>query len=294
MDSLETFEMYSLKLIKKALSEYDKPFISTSFGKDSLVTMHLVHRIDDSIPLVWAFTGVNHPTVYPVKKYYEEQGKKIITAKHLKTFWEIIEEYGFPIGARSTGSNKSVSNCCKYLKKEPMAQETEGYNLEFNGMTAFESWTRYTRIKADGDYKFVKSRGKDGRQVCMPIAWWHTEKVWAYIDKYSIKYPKVYDEELEGFTKRGHKEKVKGVDMDRGAIRLGCWTCPLVMKYTDKVIKQLRTYHPKLWKVLMKDKGLAKEVAKLKLNGQGDLFEGYFADNGDRWLEERPCFFDKI
>ena len=289
-------ENKALKLIEKALNEYDKPFISWSGGKDSIAVMHLVHRVDDSIPLIFADTGVNHPSVRKVKKHYENKGKTIISTRQYRehTFWDIVEEYGWPIGARSSGTKKAVSNCCKLLKKQPMADATEGYDLEINGLTAYESWTRYCRIKADGNYKFVKSRGKDGRQVLMPIAWWHTKDVWEYLDKHEVVVPEIYMQEVKGFTREGRTELVKGVPMDRDAIRVGCWTCPLPIKYTDGVMKQLRTYYPKLWQALM-EKGLAKEIAKIKLNGQGSLVDGYFTeDTEDYWLENRPCFFDKI
>ena len=292
--NLDKMEQFSLGLIEKVLNEYDKPFVSCSFGKDSLVTVHLVHQIDDSIPVVWANTRVCHPSVYKMYKYYRNKWN-IIEAKTNTTFWDIVNEYGWPIGARSTGSNKPVSECCKQLKKKPMANASKGFDLEFNGMTAYESWTRYCRIKGDGIYKFVKSRGDNGRQVCLPIAWWRVEDVWEYIDKYNIKYPEIYDQELDDFTKMGEKKETKGVVMDRNAIRVGCWPCPLVLKYQNKVMKQLRKYYPDMWEFLMKEKGLADEIAKIKLGGQGDLFEGYFnAETKESWLNKRPCFFDKI
>lgn len=292
--SLKNKESQALELIKKALSEHEKPFLSCSFGKDSLVVMHLVHRINKEIPIVWARTGVNHPTVYKVVDHYKKLGYKIIEANPDYSFWEIVNKYGWPIGARNTGSNTAVTQCCKELKKKPMARKTENFDLEFNGLTAFESWTRYCRLKADGLYKFVKSRGKKGRYVCMPIGFWHTNDVWDYIQKYNILYPDVYNEELEDLTKRGYRKKVKGIEMDRGMIRLGCWVCPLKIKYSDKVMKQLREYHPKLWETLM-EKGLAKEVAEIKLKGQGSLIDGYFTEETIQyWIEKRPCFFDKI
>ncbi|MFW6016453.1 MAG: phosphoadenosine phosphosulfate reductase family protein, partial [bacterium] len=143
--------------------------------------------------------------------------------------------------------------------------------------------------KADGLYKFVKSRGKNGRQVCMPIGFWHVEDVWEYIDKYEIKYPLVYDQEIDGLDKIGYKEKVKGVTMDRGMIRLGCWSCPLTIKYTDKTMKQLRKYYPKMWRFLM-ERGLANEIIKLKINEE----ESINPSRIDNWLDKRPCFFDHV
>ena len=208
-------EKEAKKLIEKSLKNHDKPFISCSFGKDSLVVMHLVHQIDDSVSVFFANTTVNHPSVLKVKKYYKEK-VNLIETKPECNFWDIVNDYGWPIGARSTGTNKSVSECCKKLKKKPMADATEGFDLEFNGMNAYESWTRYCRIKADGDYKFVKSRGKNGRQVALPIAWWRVEDVWRYIDKHDIVYPEIYDQPTENHSKLGYKEKVKGVKMDRG------------------------------------------------------------------------------
>jgi len=283
----------ALDLVEKALAEYDRPFVSSSFGKDSLVVTDLVHRVDPSVPVVFADTGVNHPSAYKTYLYYRER-KKIIRAKRVKTFWEVIEEYGWPIGARDTSSNRAVNYCCKYLKKDPMAEATEGYDLEFNGMTAYESWTRYCQIEGYGVYKFVKSRGKNGRQVCLPIGHWRAGDVWDYIEERDLEYPAVYDQPVDKFTKRGKTKIYKGVEMDDQIIRLGCWTCPLPIKNTAGVMKQLRTYYPQLWETLMQ-KGLAREIAERKLGGQGSLFDGFFSkDKENYWLENRPCFFDKI
>ena len=290
---MKNLEKEANKLVHEALEENEKPFISCSFGKDSLVVLDLVRKWLPEIPVIWSNTGVCHPSVYDIVEYYRDK-INLIEVNPKCSFWDIVDNYGWPIGARSSGSKKAVSQCCKKLKKEPMAEDTKEYDLEFNGMTAYESWTRYTRLKGYGNYNFVKSRSGGGRNVASIIAWWKVEDVWEYIDKHDIKYPKIYDQETEHHTKLGYKEKVKGVEMDRGCIRVGCWTCPLPLKYSKGVMEQLRNYYPKRWKLLMK-KGLADEIARLKLGGQGSLTDGYYTEETrDGWLEQRPCFFDKI
>lgn len=235
-----------------------------------------------------------HPSVYDIVENHYRNKINLIEIKPECTFWDIVDNYGWPIGARNTSSNKAVNQCCNRLKKRPMGRATKEYDLEFNGMTAYESWTRYTRLKGYGNYNFVSSRSGGGRYVASIIAWWHVEDVWNYIENNNIKYPEIYDKETDNFTKMGYKEKVKGVKMDRGCIRVGCWTCPLPIKYELGVMEQLRKYYPNLWETLMK-KGLADEIAKIKLGGQGDLFDGYFTeDTKEHWLKSRPCWFDTI
>lgn len=160
----------------------------------------------------------------------------------------------------------------------------------FDGLTAYESDRRYMNLR---DYGIIHDHKTFGLRKVHPIAYWTVDDVWDYIEKYNIPYPNVYDNEVDDYTKRGYSEYKQGHRFDR-SIRNGCWCCSLAIKYEPNKMKQLREHYPKLWRTLMK-KGLAKEIANVKLNGQGDLFDGYFTEEKEEyWLNNRPCFFDKL
>lgn len=285
----------ALKLIEKEINKYDKPVVACSWGKDSLTVLHLVKQITDDFQVLWNNTHMHYPSVYTIKKQLEKEWNlDVIEAEPDKEYWDIVGEYGFPGIAGSDRKESANAKCCYYIKKKPTKQAIKDneWDLYFDGLTAYESDRRYMNLKEYGVSHHHKSFNL---QKVHPIGWWTVDNVWDYIEKYNIPYPKVYDNELpvDNYTKRGYSEYLQGHRFDR-AIRNGCWGCTLAITRDKFKMKQLRVYYPKLWETLMKKKGLAEEIARIKLGGQGDLFDGYFADKKDYWLEKRPCFFDKL
>lgn len=54
------------EIIRWALGLELRPFVSTSFGPSAAVMLHLVSRIDPSVPVVWVDTGYNLRDTYVV------------------------------------------------------------------------------------------------------------------------------------------------------------------------------------------------------------------------------------
>ena len=298
-------EKEALKLVEEEFEKFDKPVVACSWGKDSLAVLHLVKTVADKLgrtfQVLWNNTKVHYPSVYKVKAQLEKEWDlDIVEAKPYKTYWEIIEEYGFPGIDSSDRSNRANSSCCYYIKKKPTkdAIKEHKWDLYFDGLTAYESDRRYMNIK---EYGLSHHHKTFGLQKVHPIGWWTVDDVWDYIEKHNIPYPDVYDNEINDYTKRGYSEQRQGHRVDR-AIRNGCWGCTLAIRVEPNKIKQLRKYYPKLWQALMVDKGLAQEIARIKLGYdkqtdevQGNLFRGYFdKETQEKWLEENPEFFDDI
>ena len=287
------------KLIEKHLKSHNRPVVACSFGKDSLAVLHLVKTVADELGVqfdaLWNNTGVHYPDVYRVKRQLEEEwGLNIIETKAQKTFWDIVEEYGYPGVVSSARENDKASNgCCYHIKKKPTkkAIKENNWDLYFDGLTAYESDRRYMALKHD--YGISHYHKTFNLQKVHPIGFWTVDDVWNYIEKHDIPYPAVYDNEVDNYTKRGYSEQVCGHRVDR-AIRNGCWCCTLAIKSCPEKMKQLREYYPKMWQALMKN-GLADKIAELKLGGQGSLTDGYYTEETrDDWLQRIPCFFDKI
>ena len=89
---------YTRKLIRRAYDEFGKKLsVSCSFGKDSIVVLYFAREVYPDIPVLWANTGVEFPeTVRFAKKIAEEWNLNLIECKPIKTFWQCVEEYGFP------------------------------------------------------------------------------------------------------------------------------------------------------------------------------------------------------
>jgi len=88
----------SEELIRQALEHYnDMMYIALSGGKDSCVTADIVWSIDPAIPAVFCDTGNELQSVLDHVRSMIEAGKPIIVIKPAKSFWEIVEEEGWPI-----------------------------------------------------------------------------------------------------------------------------------------------------------------------------------------------------
>ena len=91
------------EVIDIALSKSVKPVVSSSFGKDSVVLMHLVHSFDKSVPIVFTNTGVCfRETIEYKKMLVKEWDLNLFELMPEKTFWEIVKEHGYPKSARSS------------------------------------------------------------------------------------------------------------------------------------------------------------------------------------------------
>ena len=291
-------EEKALALVKKYIKTHDKPVVACSWGKDSLTVLHMVYRVckelNKPFDVLWNNTTVHYPSVYSLKRRLEKEWDlKVIETKPDKKFEEIVTDYGFPGVEGSDRSDRANQSCCYYIKKKPTkkAISNNGWDLYFDGLTAYESDRRYMNISQYGLFHLHKQFKLN---KCHPIGWWNVADVWNYIDKHDIPYPGVYDNEVDDYTKLGYTIHMQGHRTDR-AIRNGCWCCPLTLTRSSTRMKQLRIFYPKLWQYLMSDMGLAKEIASIKLGGQGDLVMGYFDEKTQQhWLDNRPCFFDKL
>ena len=284
----------ALELIRDQAEEYYNPVVACSWGKDSLVVLHLVNRVIDDFQVLWNNTQLHYPSVYQIKDKLEDEWElDIVETKPSMSFPEIIEEYGFPGVNSSDRSDSANAACCYNIKKKPTKQAIKNneWDLYFDGLTAYESDRRWLNLN---DYGITHYHKSFDLQKCHPVGFWTVDDIWDYIEKHDIPYPDVYDNEVSNYTKRGYSEQICGHRVDR-AIRNGCWCCTLALKSCPEKMKQLRKYYPKMWDALMRKWGLADKIAEKKLGGQGSLTEGYYTEETrDHWLEERPCFFDQI
>lgn len=281
--------MTKQEIIKQALDKHDNPVVAVSFGKDSMVVLHMIRQIYPDIPVVFNNTKVEYPDTLRLKRQLvNEWNLNLIEAKPINgwTFWKIVEKYGFPIGQRRGAS--ATSKCCYYLKKKPMdrARKRNQWDLIIDGMTIYESRQRYlqlTKYINDGGYRFNK---KWKCHKLSPILDWTPSDVWGYIDDNNIPYNDYYDKPLANvpqMTKNGIREK----GFYR-CLRVGCWTCTIPIKYNPYHLIHLKQYYPKLHKLLLK-KGLAKFLLE-----HGKNMEMYRQLDVDWMIDERPCYFDGV
>jgi phosphoadenosine phosphosulfate reductase len=276
-------------LVKKALNEHQVPVVACSFGKHSMVALHIVRELAPKVKVVWNNTGVEYPETYKfVARIRKEWNIDIVEARPTTTFWKVVEENGFPIFPRNADWNlqRASTECCRQLKKKPTmkALRVIGCDLYFTGLTQFESSLRRMSAKKYGKY-FYSVKWKHWK--CHPVLDWHSEEIWEYHRRFGLPYNPLYD--------------MDEIPM-KGGIRTGCWTCPMAIKYGK--LSHLRHYYPKLFNFLVVEKGLGEVMVGLRINSlkgiksrvKDRLLNMVVKKAGDfrGILRRQPCFFDKL
>lgn len=227
---------YSLSLIKKVFQDHNplRCCVACSFGKDSIVMLHLVRQINPNVKVIFSNTGVEFRETIQFKDFIvKEWNLNYTELKPIKTFWQCVEEYGFPdlrylSEQRKKKQKKGTPKCCYYLKEKPAFDfyRQNGIKAVFVGLTWDESYTRRWRIIRYGDYYYSK---KKRIYTVLPIAYWNTDEVWQYVRDHNLPINPAYEK--------------YGVD------RIGCITCTGYIGWK----KEMARLYPKLYKKIMKD-----------------------------------------
>ena len=208
-------EQEAINLFVNALLKANNPVFSSSFGKDSIVTLHLGLRACDllnipreKITVFYSDTLNEFDEVRKLARAYEKkEGFKLVVARPKKTLKRIIREHGgidesyfSRKGDRRKDSHgktlKPLSEkCCDVLKHDPFysAMEMYGWDLNAVGTRTAESRQRKQAGLRDGEYLYWNTGGMHKIQ---PILHWSDEEVFAYIEKYNLPIPKLYSQNL--------------------------------------------------------------------------------------------------
>lgn len=208
-------EEEALGLLRNALLKSDRPVFSSSFGKDSLVTLHLGLRACDllniprhKIDVFYSDTLNEFDEVRQLAKAYaKKEGFNLIIARPEKTLKRIIQEHGGIDESyfsrkgdrRKTKAGQSMKplseKCCDGLKHQPFYQAVLAHQWDLNavGTRTDESRQRKQAGLRDGEYFYWKT----GRMhKIQPILHWTDEEVFAYIEKYQLQLPSLYYQNL--------------------------------------------------------------------------------------------------
>jgi len=249
--SLEDKVAHSLNVISRALRHFDNQmYISVSGGKDSMVLLDLVRRVNPNIKAVFCNTGQEWPEIV----YFTRTIDNLETIRPKMNFKKVIEHYGYPVISkeqsqfiheiRTTKSEKlkdirlngnkagmgklskkwyymldapfKISHkCCDKLKKEPFKRYEKATGLSpFIGTMAGES-----RLRAQQWKKYSCNAFEKNRPSSNPLTIWTEKDIWEYIKMFNVPYCEIYN--VDGIERTGclfcmygiHKDKISKFDI---------------------------------------------------------------------------------
>jgi phosphoadenosine phosphosulfate reductase len=192
---LENKIMRAKQLIAFEIKSSKNPMVCCSWGKDSIVLLHLVRSICKKVLVLFHNTGVEYPETY---EYRDEILKKwhiqnYIETKPIISFWDCVEKYDYPKFRQLASQGKQrTPKCCYYLKEKPAKDFIKKHKIDsqFLGLQASESMVRRLSFFREGeafDSKTYKTR------IVRPLMIWTNEDVWDYQKEFDIPYNKLYD-----------------------------------------------------------------------------------------------------
>lgn len=164
----------------------------------------------------------------------------------------------------------------RFLQEKPSkaVEELLGADVKLLGLRASESAGRARLWVDHGDYYFVKryfGRNK-GIWKANPIALWTDDDVWHYQQENAIPHCELYD---------------------KGYPRNGCWPCAMAVRYGQ--LRRLRENHPELFRHLITETKMGKELLKAKLllaGREGELTSE--EKDVNLLLDMEPDLFDRM
>lgn len=219
------------------MCDFKKPFVATSWGKDSTVLSHLIveqckkNDIKPTDKLYPDFVLINTLNIYKeepiywkkIQKFLEipDEKFKIFKPVNNQTVWSIADKVGYLPNFRKpskSGTNyipyefRKEPECCNILKKESFNDhlkslaEEERFDLQFIGIRAIENQTRRFNILMHCRTYFTDYGRPYKMRNCLPIGFWSDQDIDKYLEENDIPENPAY---------KVHNQK-----------RLGCASCP--------------------------------------------------------------------
>ena len=171
---------HSKELIAKAISIYPKIAIASSFGKDSVVLIHLAQQIKPDIKIFSVMTPYKFKETRDYKDKLTKEWKLNITTYEASELGMLLYK-------------KDIKQCCKYYKVDQVKRAIEELDLNawISGMRATEGETRRDVPEVQID---------DGLIKVNPILDWTEADVWMYHSYNNISPNPLY---LQGYRSLG-------------------------------------------------------------------------------------------
>ncbi|MEZ5742478.1 MAG: phosphoadenylyl-sulfate reductase [Sphingomonadaceae bacterium] len=169
----DTVEMLDTLLREKMAGEIA---VVSSFGAESSVLLHLVSRIDPTLPVLFLETGKHFPETLAYRALLEERFG-LTDLRDLR-----------PDAAKLAEKDESglrwsydPDGCCEIRKVAPLAKELAKFDASITGRKSFQSQTRENLPRFE-----IDSSDAQGRLKVNPLIDWSPEMLSAYIEEHDL------------------------------------------------------------------------------------------------------------
>ncbi len=194
LDSIDLLKVMIKKVFKK------KIVLTSSFGSESIVILHMISKIDPYTPIIFLNTG----KLFPETLDYEKRVKKLLKLKNILT----LKPSNKDLKKKDPNEKlykKDPDKCCEIRKVLPLEKIINNYDAWITGRKRIHGFER----------EFINKIEKSNNHIKInPLADWSLIKINKYIKKNNLpQHPLV---------KKGFKS-------------IGCFSCTNQASYNESI-----------------------------------------------------------
>ena len=159
---------HAKRLIAETLKKHQNTVMACSFGKDSLVLLHLINEVKQGVPVFSVLADTEFPQTFALRD------------KIVNDWKPNYKEYNFV-----NDPARGADDCCRSLKVEKFKEALAPYECWFSAIRADEGVTRAN---------FEEVEEKDGLIKVNPILHFSEKDVWRYTAIHNLPVNEMYRE----------------------------------------------------------------------------------------------------
>ena len=187
---------HSKKLVEDAVKNYPKIAVACSFGKDSMVTVHLAREVDSNIKIFAVMTRYKPKETFEYLKLMNQKMNLGVTVYMVAdSVPEVLRDDSVEIILLPTAEFEEKASqvavktgrviyetdpdeCCRLLKVDPT-------KVAVNGLDAWITGLRNTEGRTRVDYREIENKG--GLIKINPILTFTEAEIWKYMSTRGIE-----------------------------------------------------------------------------------------------------------